>query len=227
MSGHVFDDKDMPGYFLPEDGQFRLARLSDYITFLSRLAQPRVADEARECAPEVRMGQLAFCLELLADQVDLVLDEVSWPALRTGKASAAERDAVDEAVPEAPGTETDRFLFGVTLEQVDRLRLLFETISAHADVVVASHTADFADHTLPMVGDTIFKAAAEMREVLTEVLGQSLREPRLRSGVGEERAVYAVGLGSPAAGSQHGPALPLSTCQPLERAGRSCGVRLH
>lgn len=48
-------------------------------------------------APAVRLGQLAFCLELLADQVDLVLDEVSWPAQRVSKAGATEAEAAGDA----------------------------------------------------------------------------------------------------------------------------------
>lgn len=38
--------------------------------------------EEREAAPKVRAGELAVCMELLAEQVDMVLREVSWPAQR-------------------------------------------------------------------------------------------------------------------------------------------------
>lgn len=31
---------DVPGYFLPEDGQFRLKKLRDCAEFLSRLVRP-------------------------------------------------------------------------------------------------------------------------------------------------------------------------------------------
>jgi hypothetical protein len=88
MSEHGLNDLDVPGYFLPEESQYRLARLGDHLRFLARLAQPRIADEARELPPEVRMGELAFCLELLAEQVGLVLDEVSWPARRQRRQTA-------------------------------------------------------------------------------------------------------------------------------------------
>ncbi|MDL5364603.1 hypothetical protein QSH18_03190 [Xanthomonas sp. NCPPB 2654] len=71
-----------PGYYLPEEAQYRLQQLRDHMRFLARLAQPRTVDEGREAAPKVRAGELAICMELLAEQVDLVLREVSWPARR-------------------------------------------------------------------------------------------------------------------------------------------------
>jgi len=71
-----------PGYYLPEEAQYRLQQLRDHIRFLARLAQPRTLDEEREAAPKVRAGELAVCMELLAEQVDMVLREVSWPAQR-------------------------------------------------------------------------------------------------------------------------------------------------
>ncbi|WP_386263407.1 XAC0095 family protein, partial [Xanthomonas translucens] len=41
MAYDRLDDEDMPGYFLPEESQFRLAKLRDHVRFLVRLAQPR------------------------------------------------------------------------------------------------------------------------------------------------------------------------------------------
>jgi hypothetical protein len=71
-----------PGYYLPEEAQYRLQQLRDHMRFLARLAQPRTVDEEREAAPKVRAGELAVCMELLAEQMDMVLREVSWPAQR-------------------------------------------------------------------------------------------------------------------------------------------------
>ncbi|KTF41118.1 XAC0095 family protein [Xanthomonas translucens] len=85
----VHGDPDaMSGYFLPEESQFRLVRLGEFITFLGRLAQPRSVDEEREAAPKVRAGELAVCMELLAEQMDMVLREVSWPAQRQSPSHA-------------------------------------------------------------------------------------------------------------------------------------------
>lgn len=188
MSYDRLHDEDMPGYFLPEESQFRLARLSDHVRFLARMAQPRMQDEERAAEPKVRMGELAFCLGLLADQVDLVLDEMSWPAQRVAKPDAAEAKAADDAVPEA-----GEAAFRVTLEQIDRLNLLLETLSAHARLVSVGDTIERASHALPLAGDTICDAAAEMRELLMEIESQSLSAPFRKAGVREERAVYAVG----------------------------------
>ena len=82
MSEYRADDLEMSGYFLPEESQFRLVRLGEFIKFLARLAEPRSVAEEREAAPKVRAGELAVCMELLAEQLDMVLREVSWPAQR-------------------------------------------------------------------------------------------------------------------------------------------------
>ena len=78
MSKLTTEDRGDVGYFLPEDGQFRLRKLHQHIEFLSRLAEPRVDEE--EDGPEIDHPALAGCLELLAEQVRQVLDTVSWPA---------------------------------------------------------------------------------------------------------------------------------------------------
>lgn len=188
MAKHTLDD-DRPGYYLPEDSHQRLVRLSDHIKFLLRLMQP-LADAPGEPAREVRMAEVAFCLELLGDQVDLVLDEVSWPALRAPQASASARDAADEA----PG-----YAFGVTLAQIDMLDGLVRTLAAHGDVVASGDAAGFADGTLPSIGRAVFDAAVAVRGVLDEVETQRLAagaDARFR--VDEARAVYALPRALPA-----------------------------
>ncbi|WAT14143.1 XAC0095 family protein [Xanthomonas fragariae] len=70
----------MPGYYLPDQAQHRLQKLCEHMRFLARMAQPRTRAEEQAPQPAIRMDELAICLELLADQVHLVLDEVSWPA---------------------------------------------------------------------------------------------------------------------------------------------------
>ncbi|MEZ0472897.1 XAC0095 family protein [Luteimonas salinilitoris] len=228
MSKHESDDLGVPGYFLPEDSQFRLAKLSDYIKFLSRLARPRMADEAREWAPPLGVGELAICLELLAEQTDLVLEAVSWPAQREVAAEAPERDAVPTATPEAPDTAAERFAFGVTLDQIDTLDRLIQTISAHGDVVAASHAAELAHHTLPLLGHAIHDGAAAVRALLDEVEAQRLGQgPRPRSGVGEERGVYGAGLACATVDGPPGPVVPLPAVPSLEYARPPRSLRLH
>ncbi|MEZ0470837.1 XAC0095 family protein [Luteimonas salinilitoris] len=227
MSKRESDDLDVPGYWLPEDSQFRLARLRDHVKFLARLAQPRVADEALECAPDVRMGELAFCLEALAEQLDLVLGEVAWPAQRTVTASAPER-GVTLAATQAPDADPGHFAFGVTLDQIDTLDRLIQTISAHGDVVAASNTAELANYTLPSLGHAIHDGAAAVRELLDQVQVQRLGQgPRLRSGVGEEQGAYAAGLTSLAVGGLPGPSAATSGISAAGACQAVGCVRLH
>jgi hypothetical protein len=185
MAKHTLDD-ERPGYYLPEDSQLRLVRLSDHIKFLLRLMQP-LADAAGEPAREVRMAEVAFCLELLGDQVDLVLDEVSWPATQV---DAPARGAAGEA---------QGYAFGVTLAQVDTLDGLVRTLAAQGDVLAAGDAAGLAGGTLPSMGRAVFDTAAAMRAVLDAVETQRLAagaDARLR--VEEARAVYAVPRALPA-----------------------------
>ncbi|WP_454832015.1 XAC0095 family protein [Pseudoxanthomonas wuyuanensis] len=223
MSKFDSNEKDMPGYFLPEDSQFRLKKLRDYTDFLSRLAQPRTSDEADESAPDVRMGELAVCLQLLSEQVELLLEELSQSATRKAEAANADADADADAEAEEDDEEEDededeeddapekmqeisvavavaeRYSFGVTLAQIDSLDLLTQTISAHGDVVAGSHEAEFADHTLPRIGQAIYDGVEAVRAILDEVEDQPLgpsRRPLNR--VGETRAVYDAGFAGPA-----------------------------
>src|SRR5690606_27757692 len=120
-------------------------------------------------APEVSVGHLAICLELLAEQADLVLQDVSWPALREA-ADASDRHVTTAAWPEKSDTAVERFALSVTEEQVDLLDRLIGGISAHDD-------------------------ARAVRDLLDQVEAQRLgHRPRRPTGVGEERAVYATGL---------------------------------
>jgi hypothetical protein len=189
----TFCSDDMPGYLLPEDSQFRLKKLHDYTVFLSRLARPRSSDEAEGGAPEVRMDELAICLELLSEQVAMVLEEVSWPARR--QKDAAESDVAFAQSPEVPGATDEGFAFGITLDQIDALNRLIQTISAQGDVVACSGGAELASGTLPRMGQAIYDGMEAVRAILLEVESQQLGHRRgPRNGVGEERAVYGVGF---------------------------------
>ncbi|MEE7546497.1 hypothetical protein HF319_05130, partial [Xanthomonas sp. Kuri4-1] len=109
------------------------------------------------------------CLELLADQVDLVLDEMPYPAQRTGHASAAGHDATAELTQEVGGSA-----FRVTLEQIDCLSRLIEAALAHARVVAVGDTTERAAQALPAIGDTLCDAVDEMRALLRQIERQPL-----------------------------------------------------
>ncbi|WP_295927365.1 hypothetical protein [uncultured Xanthomonas sp.] len=195
MSYDRLDDEDMPGYFLREESQFRLAKLRDHVRFLVRMAQPRTQAEERAAEPKVRMGELALCLELLAEQVDLVLDALSYPAQRAGTTRGAWSDATIQAAPDAGSGP-----FRVTQQQIDRLTQLADTVSANARMVAAGDTAERAGQTMPEVGSTLCAAASEVHELLLQIGSHPLREPASNR-VREERAVYALEFeAAPAAG---------------------------
>jgi hypothetical protein len=194
MSYDRLDDEDMPGYFLPEDSQYRLAKLRDHVRFLVRLALPRTPDEERAAEPKVRMGELALCLELLADQVELVLDALSYPAQRTVTTHSARPAATVAVAPDTNGGA-----FHVTLEQIDQLNLLAETVSAHARVVAVGDTTAHAGQALPEASKTLNDAVNAIQALLLQIERQPLHEPTLK-GVREERAVYVVELAAPPAG---------------------------
>jgi hypothetical protein len=192
MSTFDSDDLETMGYFLPEDSQLRLKKLREYAEFLSHMAQPRTADEEQEWIPEIRVGEVAICLELLAEQVGLVLDDLSWPAYRSEREAALGAEAEPEAA-EVSGDAGGRYIFGVTLEQVDTLNRLIDMIVALGDVVIASDGAEFADGTLSVLGDAIFNDARTVRAIMRQVGSQRLEQARgSQTGVGEERAVYHV-----------------------------------
>ncbi|MEQ8033460.1 hypothetical protein [Xanthomonas sp. WHRI 6106] len=80
MSDVVRDVQSHPGYYLPEGAQYRLQQLRDHMRFLARLAQPRTQAEEQLRQPAIHVDELAFCLELLADQMTHALKQVQWPA---------------------------------------------------------------------------------------------------------------------------------------------------
>jgi hypothetical protein len=220
MSTFDSDDLGMPGYFLSEDSQFRLKKLRDQMVFLSRLAQPRTWDEQAH-ALEVPKGELAVCMESLAEQVSMVLDELSWPAQRQQASSeAAERDVAPAESLQASSTAAEGFAY-VTLDQFDALDRLIQTISAHGDVVACSHAAELADHTLPRVGQAIYDGVEAVRAILNDVEAQQLGQGSgSRSSVGETRAVYRADYALAGAGDMPVLALPAP-------AYAHAGQRLH
>jgi hypothetical protein len=212
MSKHDLDEMETTGYFLSEDSQFRLRKLQDYMMFLSQLAQPRSSEEEHPWGPgpDIRAADLEICLELLAEQVQIVLDEASGPAERVAKAAGSAKQAEDaedadeadeteaggmeasgeDAVPEDPEPDAQRYVFGITGDQFDTLDRLVQTISAHSDMVASTHAADLASGTVSQVGQAIFDGMETVRALLDAIEAQQLGQAGARTGVGEERAVY-------------------------------------
>lgn len=185
MAHDRLDDEDMPGYLLPEDSQFRLTKLRDHVRFLVRLAQPRTPAEEYAAEPKVRMGELALCLELLAEQVDLVLDALSYPAQRTDTMQGARHAAA------ALASDTGGAAFRVTLEQLHRLTQLAGTVSAQAQVLTDADATEHAGQALPQASEVLCNAANAMRVLLERIERQPLHDVAPNA-VREERAVYAL-----------------------------------
>jgi hypothetical protein len=232
MVEHAMEDEDMTGYFLPEDSQLLLKQLSSHIRFLARLAQPRIADETKEWAPVVGMAELMFCLDQLAEQLELVLKDVSWleqpsraqAASDTPQASADTADAPEVAYAASAGGK--RLVFGVTLEQIDKLNRLISGIKAYGDAVFADGMADFAEGTLAMLGYTIFDQAIEVNDILNEINTQRLGQGAGgRSAVEEPRAAYGVQM--PSEKERLPGAVAATASLPLAFGPSLGGVSLH
>lgn len=190
MSKHASDDLDQMGYFLPEDSQHRLKKLCTHLNLLVQLAQPRTLDEEQDRDTELYAGDVAVCLELLAEQVELVLDALSWRGV-SRPAAEGDEDAMPEDEEDAPDTADERFAFGITVAQIDAIDRLLQTMSAHGDVVSTGRTAELADGTLPQLGQAIFDAASALQDILDQVETQRLGQDAPGDRVGEERGAYA------------------------------------
>jgi hypothetical protein len=227
MSTIDANDLGMTGYFLPEDSQLRLKQLREYVGFLTNLARPRRPDEDREWYSEIRPGEVAICMELLEEQIGQVLDELSWPAERGERAAAAKADAEAEAEAEAeveaeaeaeaeacPQAEPvrdeagNRLLFGVTLDQFDKIGRLLDSLRALGNVVTCSDHAELSDVTLSIMGDAIVRDVEKLRDIMSDVHGRRLEPPHAtKPGVREEWATYGV----------LPPCLPMGNVPPIVR----------
>ncbi|NYE31166.1 hypothetical protein HDE78_004149 [Rhodanobacter sp. K2T2] len=193
MSTFDANDLETRGYFLPENSQLGLQKLRDYVEFLSHVAQPRTPDAEHEGIPEINAEQVAICRGFLAEQLGLVLNNLSFSAYRSEREAEPGAYAKPEAAEAMPYDTGERYRFGITLDQVDTLNQLIDMIVAHGDVVTASQSAELADHTLSLLGHAIFNDARAVRDIIRLVESQCLNPPRhSHTGVSEEQGVYEV-----------------------------------
>ncbi|HCH0556643.1 TPA: hypothetical protein NKO30_006776 [Pseudomonas aeruginosa] len=206
MSERAFGEHGEMSYLLPEESQQRLRQLREHLEFLARLVQQRTANASPACPPEFLLSEWRYSLRLVMGQLAQVLDAAKGPA-RYAPAHASPDDVTHEAEQASPpanaGTPqvkpydfnaSPRMLFGVTLDQVDALNLLLDTIRAYADAVSAEDMADFAEGTLSRLGHSIFDRAGEALALLGEIQDQPLPdEPHVPpSSVREVPARYDV-----------------------------------
>ncbi|MBB5882563.1 hypothetical protein GGR74_003797 [Xanthomonas arboricola] len=66
-------------YLLPEGAQLRLLQTRDHLRLLATLASPRSTLTNHFNEPHVSLDALAFCFDLLAEQLETVLNQVLTP----------------------------------------------------------------------------------------------------------------------------------------------------
>lgn len=189
MSVDDLDDLERTGDVLAGGGESRLKKLQGQAVFLSRLAQPRAGDGEEASGAGIRSSGWALCMELLAEQIGIALDEMASPALRYEPEALHASEATAAVVGDGAVAIGARARFGVTLAQVDELHRLIDMLLAHADVVMGSREAELAEHTLSSLGQAIFDGAQAVRGVVDDIEAQ---RPGGKAGVAEERAVYGV-----------------------------------
>ena len=168
--------------------------------------------------PDICSAEVSVCLQLLAEQATRVLEYITW--CEPSQDAKVDSGAVELGAPRAESAEGGDLIFGVTLEQMDVLGRLCGSISAVGDVVVTSDSAELADHTLPVLGQSMLDATDALRDMLDQIEQQRLRQrARRRSATREQRARYVV-LG---AVRQQGPrglmSPPPSVLAPMKNRG--------
>jgi hypothetical protein len=114
---------------------------------------------------------------------------------------AAEPEVAEPLMDEAG----NRCIFGVTLNQLDEINLLLDSLRAHGNVVTCSDHAELSDVTLSIMGDAIVRDVMKLRDIIRDVNAQGLEPPHgTKPGVREERATYrALPARSPAGGASY------------------------
>ncbi|MEN5118757.1 hypothetical protein ABE488_15705 [Luteimonas sp. TWI662] len=211
MAKFETEDHGAFAYLLSEDGGLRLRKLYQHLELLARLSEPRIGEQ--ESGPPIDTPALSSYFEMLAEQVQLVMDEVSEPnSLQRPSGTAAateeaedgdEAGSSDAAFPvgsDAPGASVDHdYAFGVTLDQLDEVNRLLDQLTAQGDLLMASEGGELALGTLIVTGTTIFNDADAAHTIMRQVSSQPLDDepsPGLR--VREVPPLYNVHAGGAA-----------------------------
>ena len=201
MSTNDTHDSTANGHGLPQDSWRRLHRLRKDIKTLLDLTRAEQPSEESAIMAQVRRDELTDNLAALHAQIVQVLHGLPGPAQSGEWAGDAEDDPTDRLVTGAEAPEADPptqeasakpYVSGVTLDQIDEMVLLLESLAAHGDVVTASDHAEFAPSTLSLIGYSICRELGELRDIVDTIhLDQQQEAPHVsRSGVREEHATY-------------------------------------
>jgi hypothetical protein len=189
MSTIDSEDLEGAGEVLSTHSLQRLAKLRLDVALLARMMRKRQADTPEDGATEVRLGEIASNLAWLETRMGQLLDDRLAQHEPGEGAASGDADAAEPATDEAD----NRYMSGITLDQIDAIHELLDSLRAHGDVVTCSGEAEFADGTLPAIGDAIYRDAGKLREVIDAIDAQRLGLPvGMRHGVREEGGSYFV-----------------------------------
>ena len=200
MSTNERKDQDATGEALSRDSLQRLAKLRVDVTLLGQLVRTRRLDASQDGAAALRLDEMAGNLAWLETRIGQVLDDraeseedINAEALDKADGEALmDDDATQDAGEPASDADAKPYAAGITLDQIDEINLLLESILAQGDVVTAADHAEFAVSTLSVIGYNIYRETGQVREMLSAILDdQKLAPPRRpRPGVREDQASY-------------------------------------
>lgn len=189
MSKFEMEDQGAQVYVLPDDARVRLHQVHKHLVSLRHMAQAdvRAGEEGELGAAATALG---VSLDLLAEEMRLTLDAV-YSAARPPVVVHETSD--DDPLPDhlLPPDPRTALVFGLTLDQLDRIAQLVAMVGAHGDVVAAVNECVVSVTTLPLMGHAIVDNAAALRRLLDDAEGQRLAsDGRARSGVREDVGTY-------------------------------------
>lgn len=203
MSTYESNDAEANGYGLPENTQRRLKKLQEYVTFLVHLTGPRQANEE---PAEIHPAELALCLDQLEQRVAPVMEALSQSFARGKGASAAAPDAETESHEGGDDAKLDteaeaasalkspsgeRYLSGITLDQVDEINLLLGSLRAIGNVVCCADHAEYSKATLSVMGDAIYRDVDKIHDIVDDIYESQRFRPKYKlNSVREAPASY-------------------------------------
>ena len=200
MSTNERKDQDATGEALSRDSLQRLAKLRVDVALLARVVRARRDDVLPDGVTEQRLDEMTDSLAWLEARIGQVLDAraesdegIDAEALdATGGEAPMDEDATQDADERTGDADAERYVAGITLDQIDEINLLLESILAQGDVVTAADHAEFAVSTLSVIGYNIYRETETIRDLLGAILDEQKLAPpgRPRSGVREEQATY-------------------------------------
>ena len=217
MSTNTSNDTQANGHGLPESTERRLRKLQEYVTFLTHVVRPGRTDGE---TAEIGADEWATCLKQLEQRVAPVMEALSQAVERgedtvtsapdaalkareTEHREATGMDAEAASIPMSPSGE--RYTSGITLEQIDQINLLLESLRALGNVVYCADHAEYSKATLTIMGDAIYRDVDKMHDIVDAIYESQRFGPKYElNSVREASASYlALPAHSPRGGSSY------------------------